>query len=38
LERALDLAEPDGVLLPFLLPLPQGCSERQARTAPRTPP
>jgi LuxR family maltose regulon positive regulatory protein len=31
LERALDLAEPDGILLPFLLSPPPGVLERQAR-------
>jgi LuxR family transcriptional regulator, maltose regulon positive regulatory protein len=31
LERALDLAEPDGLLLPFLLLPPKGLLERQAR-------
>ena len=38
LERALDLAEPDGVLLPFLLYPARACSSAMPGTAPPTPP
>jgi LuxR family maltose regulon positive regulatory protein len=38
LEHALDLAEPDGALTPFLLVRSRACSTATPGTAPRTPP
>ena len=38
LERALDAAQPEGLLFPFLVIPRRNCSSATAGTAPRTPP